>query len=575
MKKITSFLSLLFVLFVMGCDDEEVARLTVSESLIEVAAEGVVSGFVVETDAGAWAITNPAADWVTLSQSSGTQSRALISLTVATRSLTPRTDTLVIRAGNAAPVNVVVSQAASDFLYQLAANRVSADFSFQGGSLPMTVTGTAPRWTLTADAPWVELNQGEGVAGTATIHIVAAPYTGSQNRTARVTLSGEAAPASVIEVTQRAAYPDYNTSPIDPDATGMGSTATELASRIKIGWNIGNTLEATGGETAWGNPLVTEALIKLVKQHGFNAIRIPCSWNQYLESNATAKIKDSWLNRVKQVVQWCVDNDMYVILNIHWDGGWLENHCTPDKQFENNAKQKALWEQIATHLRDFDERLMFAGTNEPNVDNASQMAVLQTYLQTFVDAVRATGGRNHYRTLVVQGPSTDVEKTQKLMTAMPTDVVSNRMMAEIHYYTPFQYCLMSEDASWGKMFYYWGKDYHSATDAGRNASWGEEARLEELMGMMKQQFVDKGIPVIMGEYAVIRRTNLTGDNLKLHLASRAYYLKYLTQKAKANGLLPFYWDAGNMDANASALFNRKNNTVFDQVALDAIMEGAK
>jgi endoglucanase len=130
----------------------------------------------------------------------------------------------------------------------------------------------------------------------------------------------------------------------------MSSTAVQLAAKIKLGWNIGNTMEATGGETAWGNPKITKALIDAVKAKGFNAIRIPCSWNQYLENSATAKIKADWSNRVKEVVQYCVDNDMYVLVNIHWDGGWLENNITEAKKEENNAKQKAFWEQIATQF---------------------------------------------------------------------------------------------------------------------------------------------------------------------------------------------------------------------------------
>jgi endoglucanase len=189
--------------------------------------------------------------------------------------------------------------------------------------------------------------------------------------------------------------------------------------------------------------------------------------------------------------------------------------------------------------------------------------------------VRSTGGRNYYRTLVVQGPSTDIEKTNNYMHQLPSDVVSNRMMVEIHYYTPFQYCLLTTDVSWGQMFYFWGRDFHSSTLLSRNASWGEEAMMDRLMALMKTQFVDKGIPVIMGEYAVVRRSTLTGDNLTLHLASRAHYLRYVTQKAKANGMMPFYWDAGNMGNHSSALFNRRTNTVYDQMALDAIMEGAK
>jgi aryl-phospho-beta-D-glucosidase BglC (GH1 family) len=354
----------------------------------------------------------------------------------------------------------------------------------------------------------------------------------------------------------------------------MSSNAVALAAKIKLGWNIGNTLEATGGETAWGNPKVTKALIDLVKVNGFNAIRIPCSWDQNLASSSTAQIKTEWLDRVKEVVQYCVDNDMYVIVNIHWDGGWLENNVTEAKKVANNAKQKAFWEQIATHLRGFDEHLLFASANEPNVENATQMAVLTSYHQTFIDAVRATGGKNAYRTLIVQGPSTDIEKTNKLMLTLPTDTITSRMMVEVHYYTPFQFCLLDKDADWGKMFYYWGANYHSTTDTDRNPTWGEEADLDTFFKSMKTQFVDKDIPVVLGEFGAIRR-DLTGDALTLHLESRAYYLKYVVKQAKANGLLPFYWDAGNMGVNTMSLFNRTNNTVYDQQALTALQDGLK
>lgn len=200
-------------------------------------------------------------------------------------------------------------------------------------------------------------------------------------------------------------YPNYNTSPVAADMTGMESTAVDMASRITLGWNIGNTLETIGGENAWGNPMISNSLIALVKQNGFDAIRIPASWDQYA-NQTTAAIGADWLDRVKDVVALCLENDMPVILNIHWDGGWLENNITPEKQVENNAKQRAFWQQMATHLRDFDERLMFAGSNEPNVDDAEQMAVLMSYQQTFVDAIRETGGKNAYRILVIQGNAT-------------------------------------------------------------------------------------------------------------------------------------------------------------------------
>ena len=160
------------------------------------------------------------------------------------------------------------------------------------------------------------------------------------------------------------------------------------------------------------------------------------------------------------------------------------------------------------------------------------------------------------------------------MHSLPTDLVANRLMVEVHYYTPSNFCIITEDASWGKMVYYWGKDFHSKTDSKHNATWGEEAAVDSLFKLMKNQFVDKGIPVILGEYGAVRRAKLTGNDLTLHLASRAHYYKYITQQARANGLLPFYWDAGVVSADWSGLFDRTNNTIFDKQALDALLQGA-
>jgi len=379
-------------------------------------------------------------------------------------------------------------------------------------------------------------------------------------------------------------YPSYNTNPPAADITGMSSNATELAAKIKLGWNIGNTLEAgdfstpllpkkcgnqPDSETCWGNPKITEDYVKFVKQSGFNAIRLPVSWNQYA-NQTTAEIETVWLNRIKEVVQYCVDNDLYVIVNIHWDGGWLENNVISEKQNENNLKQKAFWEQIATHLREFDEHLMFASANEPNVTEGStaQMNVLLSYHQTFIDTVRSTGGKNAYRVLIVQGPNTDVEITNQLMTTMPSDSVSHRLMAEIHYYTPWNFTGMTKDESWGNQFYYWGKDFHSTTDIAHNPTWGEEEKVNEMFALMKTQFVDKGIPLIVGEYGTQKRAHLIGDDLTLHLASRAHYLKYVTQQAIAYGLKPFYWDTGG-------ILSRSSNTVLDQQALDALIQGGE
>jgi aryl-phospho-beta-D-glucosidase BglC (GH1 family) len=345
----------------------------------------------------------------------------------------------------------------------------------------------------------------------------------------------------------------------------MSSTAVQLAAKFKVGWNIGNTMEAIGGETNWGNPLITESYIQFVKQNGINAIRLPCAWNQYADQT-TAKIQDSWLNRVKQVVQYCVNNDMYVLLNIHWDGGWLDGNINQLKRDSVNAKQKAFWEQIATTLRDFDEHLMFASANEPPVDNAAQMEILNSYHKTFIDAVRSTGGRNSYRVLVVQGPSTDIDKTNDLMNVLPADPAANRMMVEVHSYTPYQFTIMDADASWGNMFYYWGAGNHSTIEPGRNASWGEETTLNESFQKLKVKFADRGIPVILGEYGAYRRTTPV-DSAK-HQASVDHWITFMTRQAIAHGLKPFFWDTGGA-------LDRRNNTVRDARTINAIITGTQ
>jgi len=365
-------------------------------------------------------------------------------------------------------------------------------------------------------------------------------------------------------------YPDYNTQALPANDAGMADTASQLAQKVTLGLNIGNTLEAVGdkGESSWGNPKITKAFVDFAKASGFNAIRLPASWDQYADQT-TAKIDSVWLARVKEVVQYCIDADLYVIVNIHWDGGWLEKHCTPDRQDAINAKQKAFWQQIATELRDFDERLLFASANEPDVKTAEDMAVLMSYHQTFIDAVRATGGRNAHRTLIVQGPSTDIGLTHTLMTNWPTDTVSNRLMAEIHYYTPWGFTGMTKDDDWGSPFFYWGQPNHSITDIVHNPTWGEEDTVDSLFTLMKTQFVDKGIPVVVGEFgAMDRKDTLTGDALKLHEDSRAYYVKIVTQRARALGLLPFLWDTGG-------LLDRSNCVVLDQKSLDGLLEGVR
>jgi hypothetical protein len=160
------------------------------------------------------------------------------------------------------------------------------------------------------------------------------------------------------------------------------------------------------------------------------------------------------------------------------------------------------------------------------------------------------------------------------MNTMPTDSIANRLMVEVHYYTPWQFCGMTKDETWGKMFYYWGNGYHSTTDVSRNATWGEESQLDQYMGLMKTKFVDKGIPVILGEYGVVKRTLTGNSDQDLHLASRLYFYKYFVESAVNKGIIPFNWDTGPYGNNTMGIFDRNTGAVVDQGLLDSIMRGA-
>jgi aryl-phospho-beta-D-glucosidase BglC (GH1 family) len=304
-----------------------------------------------------------------------------------------------------------------------------------------------------------------------------------------------------------------------------------------------------------------------VKAAGFNTIRIPCAWFCHSDT-VTSEINADWIARVKQVVDYCIKDSIYTILNIHWDTGWLENRVNKANQVRVNERQNAYWTQIANYFKDYDEHLLFAGANEPNVEDSAGMSVLLTYHQTFINAVRATGGNNSSRTLVIQGPSTDIDKTNRLMNTMPTDQIADRLIVEVHYYTPWQFCGLFQDASWGNMFYYWGKGNHSTTDVTRNATVGEESDVEKYFGLMKAKFVDKGIPVIIGEVAAFRKKLKSPSNQALHDSSIEYYHKYVFKSAISKGIIPYYWDV-NMD-----LFDRSKGKILDQKLVNAIMEGA-
>jgi len=343
-------------------------------------------------------------------------------------------------------------------------------------------------------------------------------------------------------------------------------TAQQIAGKMKIGWNLGNTLEAT-----WvprnSFSTTTQTAIDSVKAAGFNTVRLPVAWF-YHSDTITSKIDVAWLAHVKKVVDYCIKDSMYVIMNAHWDLGWLENRVNAANKDIVNARQQKYWTQIANYFKDYNDHLLFAGSNEPNAHDAAGMSVLLSYHQTFIDAVRATGGNNSSRTLVVQGPSTDIDNTNKLMNTMPTDQIANRLIVEVHYYTPWNFCGLNGDASWGKMFYYWGKGNHSTTDVSRNATWGEESDMDKYLSLMKAKFVDKGIPVIIGEYGAFRRKLSPPSDQALHNASIKSYYRYFVKSAMSKGMITYCWDTGG-------IFNFTTGKKIDKDVYNAIMLGAK
>jgi len=348
-------------------------------------------------------------------------------------------------------------------------------------------------------------------------------------------------------------------------------TAQQIASQMKVGWNLGNTLEAICGENAWGGGGTSQRLIDSLKAAGFNTVRIPCAW--YCHSDPVTYVIDPvWLARVKQIVDYCIKDSMYVFVNIHWDGGWLDDHINVTDSASVNKRQHAYWTQIANYFRNYDEHLLFASANEPPAKDATGMSVLLSYHQTFINAVRATGGNNSSRTLIIQGPSTDTDLTYKLMNTMPADQIANRLIVEVHYYTPWQFCGMVGDQSWGNMFYYWGKGNHSTTDVTRNSTWGEESDMEKSLGYMKTKFVDKGIPVIIGEYGAFRRdlskVSPPSDQA-LHDASIKYYYRYFVKSAMSKGIITYCWDTPNW------MFSRSTGALQDLRSVNSIMQGAK
>jgi endoglucanase len=342
-------------------------------------------------------------------------------------------------------------------------------------------------------------------------------------------------------------------------------SAVAYSKRMGVGWNAGNSLEAIGGETAWGNPLLTQQLFDAVKAAGFDTVRLPVAWSVFTDSDNFI-IDPLWMARVNEVVDYALNANLYVIINIHWDGGWMQP--TYGQQEYVNNRLAIMWNQIAMNFRDYDNRLLFAGTNEVMVDGdygtptEEYYTVQNSFNQTFVTTVRDTGGGNADRYLIVQGFNTNIDHTVNF-NVMPTDSANDRLMMEVHYYDPYNFTLNTESniTQWGSI----------ATDPDSVEDWANEDWVDSQFQKMKTNFIDKGVAVILGEYGVVSRLTVPE-----HERYRVYWNEYISQSAIAHGLVPIYWDnGGNGQDGSMGIFNRNDGSQLYPDIISAIVNAVQ
>lgn len=379
----------------------------------------------------------------------------------------------------------------------------------------------------------------------------------------------------------------------------------DLVESMGLGYNIGNTMEVPGDPTAWGNTLPTAEYIKGIKDAGFSTVRIPCAWDSHA-TNGT--IDANWIKQVKDVVDMVLAEGMYAIVNAHWDNGWLEDHVYDGDGYDQSGYKKIkadsiatlqenYWKQIATAFANYDEYLIFASANEPGVNDPwgpadyyghgssgqwnfdqSRMEVLKKYHEACLKAVRATGGNNATRSVIVQMPRTEIDFYELLANNYPTDPAgSGYTMAEAHYY-PYQYSLMTKDEGWGNQFFYW-EGYLSTTDTPHNIksdvnTLGSKLNIVQQFDKLQQAFTSKNIPVVIGEMGAIKRLDqVSGENLKLHLQGRAAWYGYVAEVSKARGIVPCIWDTGDEGNGNMTVIRRQKGTVgsiYDIETLNAL-----
>ncbi|MDQ0575251.1 cellulase family glycosylhydrolase [Agromyces albus] len=327
-----------------------------------------------------------------------------------------------------------------------------------------------------------------------------------------VSLAGPAGAQTTPE--RRSAPPDH------------AVTAMEQVAAMQPGWNVGNTLDALGGETAWGNPMITEELLQTIKANGYKSIRLPVSWDEHTGPGPDYTIDPAWLDRVEQVVDWAIANDLQVMVNQH-DQMWTK--ALPDDRENVLAKFDSMWTQIAERFKDHPSELSFESINEPQfpTDEANKDALTAELNVAFYEAVRGTGGNNADRLLVMPTWVTNSEQPHLDALKATIDSLDDPMIAAtVHFYGFWPFSVNVAGFT----------TYDERT----------QQDLEDTFQRVNDTFVDNGIPVIVGEWGVLGydytrpgapQSQQYGELLKL--------FEDIMYQARDQHLTLMLWDAGS------------------------------
>ena len=337
--------------------------------------------------------------------------------------------------------------------------------------------------------------------------------------------------------------------------------AWQIVNDMGIGWNLGNSFDCfstfekmkTPDQqiTLWGNVVPTKKMVISIKKYGFKTIRFPVTWFHFMDNDNQVDV--NWMSRVKEVVKWIIKEKMYCILNLQHDGvkgNWLSEGI--------GAKNKyiALWTQIANEFKNFNEYLIFESMNEVEykIGNETDFMTLLELTQAFVDTVRNTGGKNIDRLLLISGMNANLELTCSSDYKLPIDPFK-KLAVSIHYYIPTDFTVEEDDNPWS-----WTDEsgvYHETIP---QTKWGTETHYKDMFNdfeTMKKSFLDKGIPIILGETGVLTEQKKSPESI------REYLFAEFSMSSSYEGIMTCLWDTSNKNAGDMNYYDKEHDRWFD------------